>query len=67
MTTERNDLAAALTSRLADLTALAGRLERHAAGPAPPLLLAKALVSVDRVAAVLRKHVEALAAATQGG
>jgi hypothetical protein len=47
-----NDLAAALTSRLADLTALAGRLEHHASGPAPPLLMAKALIAVDKVAAV---------------
>jgi hypothetical protein len=37
--------------------------ERLAAGPAPPLLLAKALLSIDRAATVLQRHLAALDAA----
>jgi hypothetical protein len=69
MTTKNDDgnaLTAALRQRLGDLTTLTERLARHAAGPASPLLLARLLVTADKVAATLQRHLVALQAATGG-
>jgi hypothetical protein len=66
MTTDsHNDLAAALRARLSDLATVAKRLEAYAETAAPPLILARLLVSVDKYASGLRKYAEALGAATQ--